>query len=73
MFVEIVTKHFFLKKKTFHVFLGIRGLASSTFMALISFLQDLIGREVIQQKREAENTLGFMPLTITGKIKVFDV
>lgn len=33
-------------------------------------IKDLIGREIIQSKREAENTLGFQPLTISGKIKV---
>lgn len=32
--------------------------------------QDLLGRDLIQMKREAENTLGYQPLTITGKIKV---
>lgn len=32
--------------------------------------KELLGRDVIQQKREAENTLGFQPLTLTAKIKV---
>lgn len=32
--------------------------------------KDLLGRDVIQLKREAENTLGFAPLTISGKLKV---
>lgn len=36
----------------------------------MDLFQDLLGRDVIQLKREAENTLGFQPLTITGKIKV---
>lgn len=31
---------------------------------------DLIGRDLIQAKRDAENTLGYIPLTITSKIKV---
>lgn len=35
-----------------------------------AFVQDLLGRDVIQTKRDAENTLGYQPLTITGKIKV---
>lgn len=34
------------------------------------FKQDLLGRDLIQLKRDAENTLGYQPLTITGKIKV---
>lgn len=32
--------------------------------------KELLGREVIQLKREAENTLGFTPLTLTAKVKV---
>lgn len=35
--------------------------------------KDLLGRDCIQTKREAENTLGYIPLTITGKIKVINV
>lgn len=31
---------------------------------------ELIGRDIIQAKRDAENTLGYVPLTITSKIKV---
>lgn len=31
---------------------------------------ELLGREVIQGKREAETTLGFQPLNLTAKIKV---
>lgn len=31
---------------------------------------DLIGKDIIQAKRDAENTLGYIPLTITSKIKV---
>lgn len=37
---------------------------------LQTHFKDLLGRECIQLKREAENTLGYIPLTITGKIKV---
>ncbi|CRK97311.1 CLUMA_CG010705, isoform B [Clunio marinus] len=36
---------------------------------LQTHFKDLLGRELIQLKREAENTLGYQPLTITGKIK----
>lgn len=32
--------------------------------------KDLLGRDVIQKKRQAETTLGFQPLTLTSKIKV---
>lgn len=32
--------------------------------------RDLIGREIIHKKRQAETTLGFQPLTLTSKIKV---
>lgn len=37
---------------------------------LCTHFKELLGRDVIQQKREAENTLGFQPLTLTAKIKV---
>lgn len=33
--------------------------------------KELLGRDVIQIKREAEMTLGFAPLTLTAKIKVY--
>lgn len=39
----------------------------------MNFSKDLIGRDIIQTKREAENTLGFQPLTIAGKIKVSEL
>lgn len=39
---------------------------------LCTHFKELLGREVIQQKREAETTLGFQPLTLTAKIKVND-
>lgn len=32
--------------------------------------KELLGRDVIQQKRKAETTLGFQPLTLTAKMKV---
>lgn len=32
--------------------------------------KELLGRDVIQSKREAETTLGFQPLNLTAKIKV---
>ncbi|XP_055378879.1 liprin-beta-2 [Condylostylus longicornis] len=31
--------------------------------------KELLGRDVIQQKRQAENTLGYVPLTVTSKMK----
>lgn len=42
----------------------------SKFLHKFYHLKDLLGRDLIQVKRDAENTLGFQPLTITGKIKV---
>lgn len=38
---------------------------------LSTHFKDLLGRDVIQAKREAENTLGYQPLTLYSKIKVF--
>jgi hypothetical protein len=37
---------------------------------LATHFKELLGREIIQVKRDAENTLGFQPLTLTAKIKV---
>jgi hypothetical protein len=37
---------------------------------LATHFKELLGRDVIQGKREAENTLGFQALTLTAKIKV---
>ncbi|XP_075214316.1 liprin-beta 1 isoform X2 [Lycorma delicatula] len=37
---------------------------------LTTHFKDLLGREVIQEKREAEASLGYIPLTVTAKIKV---
>lgn len=37
---------------------------------LCTHFKDLLGRDVIQEKRKAETTLGFQPLTLTSKIKV---
>lgn len=31
----------------------------------------ILGRDVVQHKREMESTLGFVPLTLTAKIKVY--
>ncbi|XP_053689132.1 liprin-beta-2 isoform X3 [Sabethes cyaneus] len=36
---------------------------------LATHFKELLGREIIQVKRDAENTLGFQPLTLTAKIK----
>ncbi|KFB38265.1 AGAP010342-PA-like protein [Anopheles sinensis] len=45
--------------------------ASKTLLRrhLATHFKDLLGRDIIQVKREAENTLGFQPLTISSKIK----
>lgn len=37
---------------------------------LCTHFKDLLGRDIIQTKRQAETTLGFQPLTLTSKIKV---
>ncbi|XP_054266293.1 liprin-beta-1-like [Macrosteles quadrilineatus] len=37
---------------------------------LLTHFKELLGREVIQQKREAEASLGYIPLTTTAKMKV---
>lgn len=39
---------------------------------LCTHFKDLLGREVIQDKRKAETTLGYQPLTLTSKIKVWN-
>ncbi|CAO1416522.1 unnamed protein product [Diamesa tonsa] len=36
---------------------------------LLTHFKELIGRDVIQGKRDAENTLGYQPLTISAKLK----
>ncbi|XP_034950174.1 liprin-beta-2 isoform X4 [Chelonus insularis] len=37
---------------------------------LTTHFNQVIGRDVVQQKREVENTLGFVPLTLTARLKV---
>lgn len=37
---------------------------------LCTHFKDLLGRDTIQNKRKAETTLGYQPLTLTSKIKV---
>uniref|UniRef100_A0A1B6DJ40 SAM domain-containing protein n=1 Tax=Clastoptera arizonana TaxID=38151 RepID=A0A1B6DJ40_9HEMI len=37
---------------------------------LMTHFKELLGREVIQEKREAEASLGYVPLTATAKMKV---
>ena len=37
---------------------------------LTTHFNQIVGREVVQQKREMENTLGFTPLTLTARLKV---
>ncbi|XP_062562952.1 liprin-beta-1 isoform X3 [Armigeres subalbatus] len=36
---------------------------------LATHFKELLGRDIIQAKRDAENTLGFQPLTLAAKIK----
>lgn len=50
--------------------LAIPGSKTLLRRHLQTHFKDLLGRDCIQLKREAEHTLGFIPLTITGKIKV---
>lgn len=50
--------------------LSIPGSKTLLRRHLMTHFKDLLGRDVIQLKRDAENTLGFIPLTIAGKIKV---
>jgi hypothetical protein len=38
---------------------------------LTTHFNEIVGREVVQQKREIENTLGFVPLTLTARLKVY--
>jgi len=40
---------------------------------LTTHFNDLLGRELVQQKREAENVLGYVPLTPSAKIKVHTI
>jgi hypothetical protein len=37
---------------------------------LSTHFKELLGRDCIQEKREAEATLGYIPLSATAKIKV---
>ncbi|XP_020283908.1 liprin-beta-2 isoform X5 [Pseudomyrmex gracilis] len=37
---------------------------------LTTHFNQILGREVVQHKREIENTLGFVPLTLTARLKV---
>lgn len=37
---------------------------------LNTHFKELLGRDVIQEKREAESTLGYVPITPAAKIKV---
>lgn len=37
---------------------------------LTTHFNQIIGRDVVQRKRELENMLGFMPLTLTARLKV---
>ncbi|XP_057335360.1 uncharacterized protein LOC130674122 isoform X2 [Microplitis mediator] len=37
---------------------------------LTTHFNEILGRDVVQHKREMENTLGFVPLTLTARLKV---
>lgn len=37
---------------------------------LTTHFNQILGREVVQHKREIESTLGFVPLTLTARLKV---
>ncbi|KAK0159549.1 hypothetical protein PV327_010646 [Microctonus hyperodae] len=37
---------------------------------LTTHFNEIIGKEVVQHKREVENTLGFTPLTLTARLKI---
>ncbi|XP_076644154.1 liprin-beta 1 isoform X1 [Halictus rubicundus] len=37
---------------------------------LTTHFNQILGREVVQRKREIENTLGFVPLTLTARLKI---
>ncbi|XP_050097473.1 uncharacterized protein LOC126578687 isoform X4 [Anopheles aquasalis] len=59
-------------KFTAELFADLLSIPSSKTLLrrhLATHFKDLLGRDVIQVKREAENTLGFQPLTISAKIK----
>lgn len=38
---------------------------------LNTHFKELLGKDVIQEKREAEGTMGYIPLTPSSKLKVF--
>ncbi|XP_049293574.1 uncharacterized protein LOC125769135 isoform X8 [Anopheles funestus] len=59
-------------KFTAELFADLLNIPSSKTLLrrhLATHFKDLLGRDIIQVKREAENTLGFQPLTISAKIK----
>uniref|UniRef100_A0A6E8W1B2 SAM domain-containing protein n=1 Tax=Anopheles coluzzii TaxID=1518534 RepID=A0A6E8W1B2_ANOCL len=59
-------------KFTAELFADLLNIPSSKTLLrrhLATHFKELLGRDIIQVKREAENTLGFQPLTITAKIK----
>lgn len=37
---------------------------------LTTHFNQILGREIVQHKRKMENTLGFVPLTLTARLKV---
>lgn len=40
---------------------------------LTTHFNQILGREVVQRKREIENTSGFIPLTLTARLKVISI
>uniref|UniRef100_A0A182JWU2 SAM domain-containing protein n=1 Tax=Anopheles christyi TaxID=43041 RepID=A0A182JWU2_9DIPT len=59
-------------KFTAELFADLLNIPSSKTLLrrhLATHFKELLGRDIIQVKREAENTLGFQPLTISAKIK----
>uniref|UniRef100_A0A182W862 SAM domain-containing protein n=1 Tax=Anopheles minimus TaxID=112268 RepID=A0A182W862_9DIPT len=59
-------------KFTAELFADLLNIPSSKTLLrrhLATHFKDLLGRDIIQVKREAENTLGFQPLTVSAKIK----
>ena len=40
---------------------------------LTTHFNQILGREVVQRKREIESTLGFVPLTLTARLKVISI
>ncbi|KAK9304324.1 hypothetical protein QLX08_004309 [Tetragonisca angustula] len=46
------------------------GVHGGLMIHLTTHFNQILGREVVQRKREIESTLGFVPLTLTARLKV---